>query len=326
MTSSIATKEDKSEELIKKVKSWIATEGYSLELLAADKFANQEFRVFSGAHVRDQDTNVAREVDVSASRDTHLHDTLLRVSYIVECKWSRDKPWIIFTSKHDHIASGACIAQTMASNLGEALLWCEAGNKILHETDTFATPRRPGYGGCQAFSKGNDLVYNSLQKVTSDSLNYVQSYDDGRLKQGVLPTIAVVAIPVIVVDGKLFDVSLDVSSRTVSVEPADYMRLHWQGSNTWRLRATVDIVTIGALDAFVKRRAQEAAIILEVMKNSLMMLLEAKKSRSWPAVKVTRASRGIIGLPPLLSALRQDLGLPKKDQKQKKKKKGKKRK
>lgn len=48
-----------------------------------------------GSHVRDEENNLVREFDVVASKDFEVNGYNLRFLHVVECKWSKEKPWVI---------------------------------------------------------------------------------------------------------------------------------------------------------------------------------------------------------------------------------------
>ena len=116
------TPEDGSVNLHSKVIEWLNREGYPIEFAAASIFRRYKFRVFQGYYVRDIDSDAAREIDILASKTASSRDYLVRAYHVVECKWSQDKPWVIFTSANARIGHAACVAQTMASLLGSTIL------------------------------------------------------------------------------------------------------------------------------------------------------------------------------------------------------------
>lgn len=133
-----------------KVEEWLEKEGYSLEFLTATVFERYGFRVLQGEHYEDNKNGIWREADVVAHRTYEVEDTLFRVSHIVECKWSKDKPWVIFCSSGIQKHPGESIAQSIGSYLGRAILWHMAGNSDLYGTSHFSTPEQPGFAGRQA--------------------------------------------------------------------------------------------------------------------------------------------------------------------------------
>src|ERR1700724_3663744 len=91
-------------ELREKVKRWLGEQGYPTEFKAANICRIHGFRVWQGFHVRDEKTEVPREIDVIASADYDANNIIVRVEHVLECKWSKDKPWIVFTSPGGHMA------------------------------------------------------------------------------------------------------------------------------------------------------------------------------------------------------------------------------
>ena len=83
------------------------------------------------------------------------------MSHVVECKWSEKKPWVLFSAP-ELMAPSACVAQTIASELGTSILWVAAGDSRLHALDLFQTPARPGFNGRQALSTGGDLFFQAM--------------------------------------------------------------------------------------------------------------------------------------------------------------------
>src|ERR1700730_10860662 len=75
----------------------------------------------------------------------------------------------------------------------------------------FHTRDAPGFGGRQAFSRGNDLFYASVSSVTSACTQLVSRYDRER-RRGVMPEWGVVAFPIVIIDGELFQASFNEDS------------------------------------------------------------------------------------------------------------------
>lgn len=291
---------DEREQLDKKVREWLEHEGYPLEFQVAKKFQKNGFAVRQGSYVNDPNADAPREIDVIAFRDAHTKRQLLRVKHIVECKWSKDKPWVVFTNPLG-ISPAACIAQTIASKLGSAILWKEAGLKQLQDLDLFSTPKNSGFNGRQAFSKdGVDRFYSTMQSVVSATKFDAEDYDNPRRKSGVLPESAVVGFPVIVIQGDLYEAFLDSKSSDLVLRRAPHIRCHWKGSKEWDLHATVDIVTFEYLDKFLSTRAAQVETLLRLMQLSMEEITKCIATGSIESLNITEGSRGVVGLHPLL--------------------------
>ena len=290
----------KSTSLLHRVSSWLASEGYPTEFRTANIFQKHGFHVTQGAYVRGDAEGLKREIDVLASITARASSGFLRISYVVECKWSADKPWIVFTSPSTRMAPSACIAQTISSKLGEAIVWAIAGNETLQSLQTFLTPEKGGFGGRQAFSKGNDAFYSAVQASVSNSISYVAEHDRGRRTKGTMPEAGVVAFPLVLVDGDIFAAYFDSDAGEVKIEPTDHVRCHWRGSPAWEFLATLDVVSMKHLDMFISKRAEEAKVTLSIMMNSYDEIKDFCSSGSPKALTVTPGPRGFVGAPSLV--------------------------
>ncbi len=287
-----------------KVSDWLQSEGYPLEFSVAHTFHEHGFDANQGHYVRDEEGGAVREIDVVAQGTQVERDSLVRVCNVVECKWSRDKPWVVFTSRNNKIAESACIAQTISNKAGQAVLWAIAGDRELWLTQMFRSPTKAGFNGRQVFGQKNDLFYQALQSVTQKSQLLVKKYDRHRSAPEELLKSVVVALPLIVVDGDLFEAYLDPAAGKLVVEEADHIRMHWRGSVSWPFHATVDIVRNAKLDDFAEVRRTETTLLIESMLSCLARIRSFSKTGNLGTLKVKEGGRGIVGLPPLLWELR----------------------
>jgi hypothetical protein len=166
---------DPSSDLQQRIAEWLRSEGYPLEFRAANDMFKLGFSVRQGYYVKDPKVGMSREIDVLAEHT--LHKECIRIYYVIECKWSVDKPWVVFTSPRTTMSQAACINHAIASILGKAIVWVIAGDSDLANTALFATPERGGFGGRQVFGKSNDLFYSSVQSVITNSTWLVREYD-----------------------------------------------------------------------------------------------------------------------------------------------------
>ena len=220
-----------------KVKDWFESEGYPLEFRVAQAFEEQGFVSHQGHYVMDESDEQAREIDVVADADVDLKGgAFIRVSHVIECKWSRDKPWVIFTNRQSRLSESACIAQTVGSMLGEAVMFCLAGESSLYALEMFRRPERGGFSGRRAFEKHDqekyDQFYRAVQGVTSAAVAEARRYDRPKPREFELPLATVIVFPMIVVDTNLFEAYYDPRAGEVRVSEVDRLRIFWRGSET----------------------------------------------------------------------------------------------
>ncbi len=300
MSISLSNGALEAEPLQQRVEEWLSGEGYPLEFLCASIFTKHGLWVHQGLHVRDEKAQALREIDVTASKQRSVGEQLLRITHVVECMSSQDEPWVVLTSRNGSISASACVAQTVASELGHALLRSVAGDANLHATDAFLTPSRPGFGGRQAFTKERDFFFSTLQSVVSGAFSVATKYDPKSLDSPTLPTCAEVVFPVVVVDAALFEAHFDTQTHKMVVEPSKRVRVHWKGCDRWPHYASVDIVTIDGLDEFVRQRAQEMSLILDRMSDALARTKDCVSKGSFDDWILSKGSTGLSGPPPLI--------------------------
>jgi hypothetical protein len=292
-------------DLPRQIYNWLETEGYPLEFRIANMFLAAEVPAFQGEHVRDRHSGAVREIDVVAQWNVQSDDLLFRIAMVVECKWSRDKPWVVFAQRHRGMAPSACINQTIASRLGGAVMWMLASKKEVQDLAMFRHFERPGFGGRKAFSKGEDHFYNALQSVISASVSLVQSGDaPARHSPATMPDFGVIALPVIVVDGELFKAFYDSDQDDVRLERADWVRMHWKGAEAYTMISTVDIVRVEFFDQYLADRKRDIEHLLTSIDTAVNQLRRCYHEMALDALDLQPAARGTVGLPPLIADLR----------------------
>jgi hypothetical protein len=287
-------------DLPSKVRGWLLSEGYPLEFRAANIMRKNGFSVRQGEYVRSADSENAREIDVAASMTHSNREILLRVYQVTECKWSKDKPWVVFVSPQSRMAESACAAQTIGSDYGQAVMWAIAGDQLVREMKLFSSPPEPGFNGREAFSKNNDRFYNSMKSVTDLTMAIVKEYDGRPRESGSLPHACVVAFPVILIEGQLFEAYFCDEDNSMKIREAQQVRCHWRGSPSWSFHATIDLVTLGAFDEFCATRSEETMQLLNRLLRAHEQVKLCIEKSSLDPLDVQPGGRGIVGVPQLL--------------------------
>lgn len=288
-----------------RVHDWLSRQGYPLEFRTAAVFSKAGFQVQQGEYVSDTRSDKLREIDILADAPRKHVDQPARICYVVGCKWTKEKPWVIFTSSNK-VMAGVAISQTIASELGRLLLWAAAGDSRLNSTRTFEACDKPGFGGRQAFSDGSDMVFSSLQSVVSAAKAKADNWNkrlehEQSLTHNILPRIGVILLPVIVIEGRLFEARL--SGSDLLIEEVRSSRVHWRGSETWEQIATVDIVTADYLEEFLSCRVSEANTICEALQTYYDSLQSCCDHFDLGEFEITQGPRGFLDVPVLLNRL-----------------------
>lgn len=245
-----------TEELTNKIAKWLSDQGYPLEMRVASAAQEKGFRVVQSEYFNDPETGDSRELDVLAYKQKRISGVLIRVSLLIECKRSSDKPWVLFTSNKS-LANPAKVVQRAANGLGRNFLIKACQNENVQNLPIFYIPERPAYGVTQAFTTGKDICYSSVMSVSKAAFSSVYEIDSRKEEEKKgnklfrrVENICSIVFPVVVVDGALYEAYLD-EEANVSVEEAESGTLLWRNSLVGMPHTIVNVVTESALARFL---------------------------------------------------------------------------
>lgn len=252
-----------------KIKEWLLTQGYPLEMEVAVAFENGGFGVSQSEFYLDPRTGVSREIDVRASSTLYTENTSASLSYVVECKKSTDKPWVLFTRENKIIDWEYANWYSSNENAWDYLIHAAIDGKIDLFPLNLHTSPRIAYGLTVAFTSGEDASYKAIQSVTRCALARIAKADEGFT----IGEHIEVVLPVIVIDGVLVEAFLD-KDNEVQVKEINEGIILWDGLIPERPRMAVHVVTRNGLEAFVERASATKDILMEDWENNLEDILE----------------------------------------------------
>jgi hypothetical protein len=115
-----------------------------------------------------------------------------------------------------------------------------------------------------------------------------------------VPRHAVLAFPVVVVEGQLYEAYFDEALNAIQLMPRSRIRCHWRGASAWVFNTTIDIVTLDHLDEFMRVRALEGERLLSRVHDTVIEIAQCFREQSLKPLRVHAGSRGMLGLPRLL--------------------------
>lgn len=289
-----------SENLKDKIKQSLSKSGLPLEYYTYTEYRKNKFSGFQGDFI--DDGGLLREIDVLARVKFPHPKSELWINNVVECKWSKDKPWIVYTSTIKKSAA-ASVAQTIGNEIGQALMWLAAGDTSLEKLELFHPNRRFGFSGNRLEENGSDKrnqIYEAVQSLVTKSVRTSEKYKS--LNYGPEPYKFIsVSFPTIVVDGQIFESFYDENSDAVEIEEVSHSVLHWRGSNDWQLGGVrIDIVTKSHLREYCMNLRQEFDVLGSVLQSCLDRYINYLVTRDINDLSIPSASRGILGMPRLL--------------------------
>lgn len=251
-----------NENLEARLTRWLETQGYPLEMLVAQTFQQAGARVIQSDYYVDLKTGENREIDVVASWQDDLDDIIVRVCLMMECKTSKDKPWIMFVSEDVGLADPARVVQRAASRLGRLVLKNLARRKKIQEVDLFRLPSEPGYSITQAFTSGNDVCYAAASAVANAAAARANEPDSQVGFRGEVHMLEII-FPVVVTDSRLFAAKLEANGSISLKEISDGV-LVWRNPLVGAGHTIIHVVTSCALGDFANRAQATADQLLEM--------------------------------------------------------------
>jgi hypothetical protein len=236
---------------------WLGGEGYPLEMRVAAAFQALEFGVAQGVYYSDPEKTTWRETDVHAFEEELYPEITVRVSFVVECKTSRDHPWLVFIAAGGALLSRAHLRFTPTTEIGRPF-----PVRLMRRAEILALPlfgdeSSSGYGVVQALGK-NDQSYPAVMSVSKAAVALAAETDR---YSGVDPVLELV-FPVIVVDAPLFECRLgsDGEPELTRVKRANLL---WNNPAIGRGRTAIDVVSAEILEEYVSAAVESARYILK---------------------------------------------------------------
>jgi hypothetical protein len=250
--------------LQERVAHWLRNQGYPLEMEVASIFRKHKFEVSQGIYYSDPETTEAREIDVVATAGDFKG--FLQVFIVIECKSSKDKPWVLFSS-------GEPSSGLWKFGILSELAWARISRRISGE-DSDPIPKLPwfskdrnGHGVAVAFGSGKDPAYKALLSALKASIDcakhqFASGFQNLRF-----------AFPVIVLDGSLFEARIDPAG-DIGVQEIDEGFVTLSRTIAGNPSCSVHVVTRGRLDAFCTEALEVATRLETILKPDLEELWE----------------------------------------------------
>lgn len=239
--------------LTSKISDWLKTQGYPLEMETAKEFISQGFDTQQSVYYVDTESGDSRETDVVASQCVAADKVLVRMSVVVECKKSGDKPYILFSTGHNPLPKATCVAQRASSRAGEKTLLALAKCPDIPKSPLFRIGDNSGYCTIQAFgNQNNDVAYKSLMSVSSAVRSMILASDPHpNRRSGINRHDAHILFPVVVIDNSLWQCTLRADGQDIDVTEIGFGTLVWKNRRFRSHYTLIHIVTRAHLKSFV---------------------------------------------------------------------------
>jgi hypothetical protein len=184
------------------LKKWILKNGYPFEMKVANLFQKKGFKITQSILYKDVDTNKYRELDIIAYYGKVINGVSFNFSFVIECKKSTDKPWLVF--KNDKLINSKLDRfKPFATRNAEILFNTTNVNENSQFNNIFPDIHNAGYNVVIAYRDTKDFAYNSSLSLLKACSYIKDKFNNSNLKQSNF------YIPLIVIEGELYDAKLN---------------------------------------------------------------------------------------------------------------------
>jgi len=235
--------------LEEKILERIEKTGFPLELRVTKFFQDEGYYFANNLYYIDQDENKGREVDMRAFHNfeipTQSETYYVRFCYLIECKRSVDKPWVVFTSpkkEYDKVTfTGLIRGNKTDANWNEYEF--EEKIKTFNPFDNF---ERRGRSYFEPFKDTGGNIYKSLTTAVKATIATRNSpFGSGGANS------VIFCFPIVVFDGKLFEAFLFNNEIKLSKTDAVMVSFCYESPKYKEERFVVPIVTETYLKDFL---------------------------------------------------------------------------
>ncbi|MGH8494410.1 MAG: hypothetical protein ACRERR_15085 [Moraxellaceae bacterium] len=271
-----------SEPIEQKIQGRLKKNGFPLEMAVASVAKATGFDVSQSDYYIDHDTNEPREIDLILSANKFIDGFNVSYNLLIECKSSKEKPWIIFGEKNlGHQKNNNDIANIfhlhsshITNDLGDTLLMQTVyGQDVGRIYPRINSEGHIGHGMAQAFSEACDAPFKAMMSASKAAL-----YKTSRDSALVLSVPIILSIPVIVIDVPLFLASFSETSKDVELSEIKRGVIHWKHVVGGRSRIGIYIVTKDELSSFLHDCFESAKWWINTDTETLMAIRNSKRS------------------------------------------------
>ena len=254
----------------KKLKDWLSNQGYPLEMVVAESFRRSGFDVSQSDYYPDPESNILREIDVIARKGILVGDDIFTdISYVIECKSTNKKPWILFTSENTRPYDPVIEPDYyMGTNIAEDLLLSLAIDEKLNKlTPCYHEQKRHGYGLVQSFSAGTDMAYKAIMGAAKSALSIIHKNNKPSFGRR-----CNIIFPLVVIEGRLFESYIQNSSDP-EINEIPFGHLMWKGSISERSTIPITVVTNNFIPEFVRKALLSSIWLIEFCRKNLLRII-----------------------------------------------------
>lgn len=229
--------------LLDEVHKWVNEQGYPLEYRICKIARRNSMTASIGRHIISSQ-GVHREADIIGHRSVEQPDshTAIESRFLVECKYSKKRPWIGFSDslgrnpRLDIIATPH--SRSVSRGTDKTWRYHHAVSRTSRYSSNTPICFRVAEGLCT--KRNTDRAYEAIQKTCGLAWDFANRRIANR------HLFSFVA-PILVIDGPLFIAKYDDKSEQIQVSECSHLQVSWSGT---KRNTLVDVVKADCADDF----------------------------------------------------------------------------
>ncbi len=201
----------------KKITDWINKNGYPFELKTAKSFLKSNFTVGQSISYEDSITKKYREIDIIAHTNKLINNVWVNLTFVIECKSSKDKPWISFNNDQIENFSNKTLP-ILATRNGKKLLSEIFNNSDFKSELLFPDKKKMGYSLIRAFTTNKDMAYTATQNVLNATDYLVEKSNESDKK------FLNIYFPLVAVEGELYEARIS-KNDDIELEEVEQLKI-----------------------------------------------------------------------------------------------------
>lgn len=247
----------------KNILKWINEQGYPFEMFCKNMLSKHGFSVVQSPYYEDMETSKFREMDFLATKFKIVNGVTFNISLVIECKTSRDKPWIIFTSNAYKGAKDEIPEYIFGTTNAKVLL---NNAPIIKEFSLLRfNPKAVGFNVTQCFTQGKDIPFECVSN-TSKACEYLvkKSIESYR-------PFCNFYFPVVAIDAEFYNCSSN-SESELELTNTDIQKLITVKSYSRRKYTLHNLVTKTKFEEFSKKLSIEIDQLFENINSQMITI------------------------------------------------------
>lgn len=228
-------------------------------------FQKAGFRVSTSEYYIDPDENKPREIDVIACLNSNIAGITFQLAYVLECKSSRESPWVCFQGDHKQEKNSIGFISRIATVQGHDLIAETTSNPDITTNRLFGLPEEHAYAITNALRDGKDLPYQAIVGVQKAAKALISHYDKIQSHPNPVHTVCI-AFPVVIADTSIFSCILG-NEGSIELKEVPAHTLLRTGFDTYY--SIIEIVAASSMEAFVEAKAELMANFLRRLPNRI---------------------------------------------------------